>query len=225
MAPHSLTKHYKASSTARTRKKVGRTVQTACVTIAFAPVATAVAGPAGPFLTAVVGIGAKGVGGQIGAEKLQKIGGKNIPVARRYEIKSQVMYPSETLRTLAGNRAGTSGTVTSDELIATIFDHLKRALQENGKAPPMPKIKLGPKLREGEAVKVSPEEREAVIAYYEWFSSVDYHFSKAYAYVEKLKEITDILDAYMKKNKPILEKRWNIDKFLMKAPPLTRQVE
>jgi hypothetical protein len=188
------------SSTKRSRKKAGRMLATTgggvVLTFAAAPLA-AVVGPAAPLIGASMGLAAKGGASKIGDEEIKRIGGKDIPHLARKNIKSVLRPQEPTLREVAGWRSGTRGNVPMKDLLPATIVHLKKA-QQIYKADPYPS---------GHAPEVvgSCEDAEDL---YRKLAEVDYHFSKAAAYAEALKELADLLHTYVTRNKAKLRDVW-----------------
>jgi hypothetical protein len=106
------------------------------------------------------------------------------------------MYPGKTLKQLAGSRAGTRGTLPVQDLLPCIFSHLGKAVQAWNSEP----------FRPGGQHTVG--NTQDAVALYAKFASVDYHFSKAAFYTERLEEICNTLKAYNNRCKEKIETGW-----------------
>jgi hypothetical protein len=189
-------KCYNPISTQKTRTKIGEAVAVGLTGLILAPIAVAFTGPAAPLVCFYVNLGVKG-GFEAGSKNAKHIGTKPAASLNRGTIKSKVMHSGVTLKQLAGDRAGTRGTLPIQDLLPCIFSHLGKAVKAWNSKP----------FRPGGNCVVS--NTEDAMALYAKFASVDYHFSKAAFYTERLEEICNTLKGYNSRCENTIKTGWD----------------
>ncbi len=188
------------SSTKRSRKKAGISAAQALLAVPCAAL-TPFSFPLGvaPIMGVLLGKVSQSFT-EAKEREIQRIGKEQVVLPDRGLIES-VIKPGEKLSSLAGSRSGTRGEAPLNDLFPTAIAHLRKARYQ------------WEQIIKNTKPIYSCADAESC---YRSFVEVDYHFSKAKAYIAALNVVVTELDKYIKLNEDRLKQGFDKRKNDMK---------